>query len=96
MQGKQKPQVSIHCLSNNFRSHKRILWVANSIVQILEILPNSIERFTKEFSLIDGPTPILLGSKDPVVLFDFLSEQKESSKEAQIEFGCSQVIIVKN
>jgi hypothetical protein len=48
-------------LAKNFRSHAKILDLANSVVSLLELLfPKTIDRLLKEKSDIDGPRPILI------------------------------------
>ena len=51
-------------MSINFRSHARILDLANSVVRALELLfPNSIDKLRKEKSPHDGLKPIVLESR---------------------------------
>ena len=48
-------------LTRNFRSHSRILDLANSVVSLLELLfPKTIDRLRKETSDVDGPKPIFV------------------------------------
>ena len=48
-------------LAKNFRSHAKILDLANSVVNLLELLfPKTIDRLLKEKSDVDGPKPILI------------------------------------
>jgi hypothetical protein len=45
----------------NFRSHAKILDLANSVVSLLELLfPRTIDKLLKESSDNDGPKPILI------------------------------------
>ncbi|KAL4461532.1 hypothetical protein ABPG74_016156 [Tetrahymena malaccensis] len=100
--------VTIQQLTVNFRSHNKILYLANSVIDLLEFFfPETIDRLKKEKSRIDGPKPIILGESDPDLLFciltgdtTFKSERHSSNQGAMgrnpIEFGCSQVVIVRN
>lgn len=96
-------------LTINFRSHARILDVANSIIRALELFfPTSIDKLRKEKSPIDGPIPVVLDSELQETLFNLLlgSQQQQALSDANaptgllskppIEFGCDQVIIVRN
>lgn len=96
---------SILQLTVNFRSHGRILDLANSVIRILEIFfPSSIDKLSKEKSSIDGMIPIVLDSTMKESLFNLLSVSDDSSgrgaggllEKSPIEFGCDQVIIVRN
>ena len=99
-----KPPVLKH-LTVNFRSHNNILQLANSIVSCLEILfPKTIDRLKKEISDLHGPKPILLSSGDEQLLFNVLCgvddkiipQNDGTFKKPPLEFGCDQVIIVRN
>ena len=47
----------------NFRSHNRILTLANSIISAIELFfPLTIDKLIKERSTIDGLKPIILDS----------------------------------
>jgi superfamily I DNA/RNA helicase len=97
-------------LTVNFRSHARILDLANSVIRIIELLfPNSIDKLKKEKSMLDGLTPIMLGSSMIESLFNLLSVAPSSAQKGRsgeegesllskppLEFGCDQVIIVRN
>ena len=48
-------------LTKNFRSHSRILDLANSVVSLLELcFPLTIDKLKKETSDLDGPRPIVI------------------------------------
>jgi superfamily I DNA/RNA helicase len=50
-------------LNQNFRSHAKILDLANSVVSLLELIfPKTIDKLKKESSDNDGPKPILIDS----------------------------------
>lgn len=96
---------SIMQLTVNFRSHARILDLANSVIRILELyFPNSIDKLRKERSDIDGLMPIILDSEMQNSLFNLLlgTQQKPANNQPNLlarpplEFGCDQVIIVRN
>ena len=96
---------SILQLTINFRSHGRILDLANSVIRIIELFfPNSIDKLSKERSPIDGMIPIILDSAMKESLFNLLavsgkkaeSESTGLLEKSPIEFGCDQVIIVRN
>lgn len=61
-------------LTTNFRSHARILDLANSVVSLLELLfPKTIDKLLKETSELDGPKPIVIDpAKDEAQLKNLL------------------------
>ncbi|CAD8203599.1 unnamed protein product [Paramecium octaurelia] len=88
--------LKIFDLSINFRSHNQILQLANSVIRIIEIFfPQQIDKLKKETSNLKGPKPIVIKSDDAEQLLhnlcDFFSNDKKT-----VEFGCNQVIIVKD
>lgn len=96
-------------LTINFRSHARILDLANSLVSILELcFPKTIDKLQKEKSNLDGPKPLLLQHNDIDLLFLVLLGESDYKKQIkkneaggllgkpQIEFGCNQVILVRD
>jgi len=84
-------------LTINFRSHNQILELANSVVALLETLfPATIDKMGKEKSLKDGPHPVIINSDNPEDLLDLLFSRNENSQASDIQFGCNQVIIVRN
>lgn len=98
-----KPSV-MH-LTINFRSHSRILDLANSLVSILELcFPKTIDRLKKEKSNLDGPKPMLLEHSDLELLFLVLLGEVDYKKQKEgglltrpsVEFGCNQVILVRD
>jgi len=99
----EKPAVMQ--LTQNFRSHGRILDVANSVISLIEqFFPQTIDKLAKENSLLDGPKPVLLNTSSVEHLFNFLfgSSMEDAKTDAgllnkpPIEFGCDQVIIVRD
>lgn len=85
-------------LTTNFRSHNQILELANTVVALLESLfPHTIDKMDKEKSLADGPLPIIINSNNYETLLRVLfGQQVVSNFSSNIEFGCNQVIIVRN
>lgn len=58
--------INIIQLTTNYRSHGKILALANSVVSIIETLfPFSIDKLKKEESESDGLRPILLTALKP-------------------------------
>lgn len=48
-------------LSKNFRSHSKILDLANSVVSLIELIfPKTIDKLLKESSELIGPKPIII------------------------------------
>ena len=88
---------SIRHLTMNFRTHNQVLAMANSIVSLLETLfPQTIDKMAKETSPIDGPVPLIIPSSNYEELFFTLFGMKLSKDNSDIQFGCNQVIIVRN
>ena len=98
-------------LTINFRSHSRILDLANSLVSILELcFPKTIDRLKKEKSNLDGPKPMLLDANDAELLFFVLLGEADYKRQKMkelgqdtglisrppVEFGCNQVILVRD
>jgi len=45
----------------NFRSHSKILDLANSVVSLIELVfPKTIDKLMKESSDLDGPKPLFI------------------------------------
>ena len=88
-----KPDVEK--LSENYRSHKGVLQLAASVVELLYyFFPESLDRMPPDFGLFPGPQPILLKAQnmDDLVL-RMVGAKRETSR---IEFGAHQVVIVRN
>jgi len=81
-------------LTKNYRSHQKILDLANSIVDIVELyFPRTIDTLQRESSDIDGEKPIILeGYSDK----DLMGMLMNVSKSDVPKFGSSQVVIVRN
>ncbi len=57
-------------LTVNFRSHTRILELANSVITLIEkFFPKTIDKLKKERSNIDGMKPIILNGTNLELLF---------------------------
>lgn len=84
-------------LTMNFRSHNSILKLANSVVALIEtFFPLTIDKMGKEVSPVDGPKPVILNSKRIEDLILLMFGKLTEENDAQPEFGCNQVIIVRN
>ncbi|CAD8120897.1 unnamed protein product [Paramecium sonneborni] len=88
--------LKIFDLNVNFRSHNKILQLANSVIRMIEILfPQKIDKLKKETSNLKGPKPVIIKSDNIKQLLsnlcDFFSNDNKT-----VEFGCNQVIIVKD
>ena len=60
-------------LTKNFRSHSKILNLANSVVSLLELyFPLTIDKLMKERSDPEGPKPILVDQASPDQLCQLL------------------------
>jgi len=90
---------SVIQLTKNYRSHAKILDLANSIVDVIEcFFPQTIDKLQRESSGIasdpkDDPMPILLDgfSKD-----DLMAMIIGPSESRNPNFGCNQVVIVRD
>ena len=91
-------------LTTNYRSHGKILSLANSVVELLEVLfPFSIDSLVKERSMTDGLKPLIL---QPMSLFNlkkyFMGQQSKhvnvqvSHGISKPQFGCNQCVIVRD
>ncbi|KDN37502.1 hypothetical protein RSAG8_10101, partial [Rhizoctonia solani AG-8 WAC10335] len=82
-------------LAVNYRSHGGIVDCASSVVELIsDLFPYSIDKLSKETGLIDGPKPLFFSGWDrDVVRFEqFL----QGEADTRIDFGASQVILVRN
>ena len=93
-------------LTKNFRSHSKILDLANSVVSLVELLfPKTIDKLMKERSDLDGPKPILIEPTSTDYLRQLLGKYQlfeDSSKVdpngaiSGAQFGCDRVVIVRD
>ncbi|KAF8686413.1 UvrD-like helicase C-terminal domain [Rhizoctonia solani] len=94
--GKRKAiHPALFHLAVNYRSHGGIVDCASSITQLIsELFPYSIDKLKKETGITDGPKPVFFsGWERGVVRFEqFLRGEAET----KIDFGASQVILVRN
>ncbi|CAD8091856.1 unnamed protein product [Paramecium primaurelia] len=88
--------LKIFDLSVNFRSHNKILQLANSVIRMIEIFfPYKIDKLKKETSNLKGPKPVVIKSDNVKHLLNNLCDFFSNDKQI-VEFGCNQVIIVKD
>ncbi|QRW07577.1 P-loop nucleoside triphosphate hydrolase [Ceratobasidium sp. AG-Ba] len=82
-------------LAVNYRSHGGIVDCASSVVQLIsDLFPYSIDKLNKETGLIDGPKPIFFSGWDRgIVRFEQFLRGEANTR---IDFGASQVILVRN
>ncbi|CAE6459263.1 unnamed protein product, partial [Rhizoctonia solani] len=96
LEGKRKAiHPTLFHLAVNYRSHGGIVDCASSITQLIsELFPYSIDKLKKETGITDGPKPVFFsGWERGVVRFEqFLRGEAET----KIDFGASQVILVRN
>ncbi|CUA74878.1 TPR and ankyrin repeat-containing protein 1 [Rhizoctonia solani] len=96
LDGKRKAiHPTLFHLAVNYRSHGGIVDCASSITQLIsELFPYSIDKLKKETGITDGPKPVFFsGWERGVVRFEqFLRGEAET----KIDFGASQVILVRN
>ncbi|EAS04216.2 hypothetical protein TTHERM_00298270 (macronuclear) [Tetrahymena thermophila SB210] len=94
---KQSSTDQTHQLTTNFRSHNNILQLSNSVISLLEgLFPTSIDILKKERSNLKGIKPIVLDNGDISFLFNLLQGQQSDQGFVPLDFGCNQVIIVKD
>src|SRR6266542_6448391 len=74
-------------LNINYRSHNGILRLASSVIDLIHhFFPDSIDQLSSEHGEVGGPRPLIT---------DRLNLKKEK-EDSIIEFGASQVIIVRD
>ena len=94
---KIKNQIGIpkemHQLTHNYRSHRGILNLAASVIDILgHYFKDSFDRLERDIGLFDGPKPVILETNNFSDLAVLLrGSQRETSA---IEFGAHQVVLV--
>jgi len=91
----QKIEVpEVQSMRLNYRTHNGILSLAASIVDLLEeFFPMTLDKLPRETGYFRGPKPILLTETRPEsATIMIVGSNKEDS---QIEFGASQVILVR-
>ena len=81
-------------LTQNFRTHNGILFLARNIIEMIEFFfPSSIDSLEKEHSLVSGPRPICLSLTENQ---DIVREMFGDSSSEMIDFGAEQVILVRD
>lgn len=81
----------------NFRSHARILDLANSVVNLLEVIfPKTIDKLMKEISDLDGAKPIVIDTVDSEKFKDLLNKylvwgdsSDSGTSKAGKQLGCN-------
>lgn len=93
---KVKVPESPYTLLVNFRSHSRVLGLAQSVLDLLfEYFKNSIDsHLPEDKGMLPGPTPVLLESCRVEDLAILLSANKR--QKSAIEFGAHQVVLVRS
>jgi superfamily I DNA/RNA helicase len=85
---------SVIQLTKNYRSHTKILELANTIVDLIEFFfPQTIDKLQRESSDLDGPKPILLEDYTDEDLMAMIIGHSETRNPS---FGCNQVVIVRD
>jgi ATP-dependent exoDNAse (exonuclease V) beta subunit len=83
-------------LNVNYRSHNGILQLASSVVDLIRhFFPDSIDRLPRERAEVCGPLPtVFSGFQAGPFFLKVFSERND--KDAKIELGANQVIIVRD
>ena len=90
---KKNLMPTLNQLSQNFRTHKGVVDLANSVVElIVHFFPLSIDVLLPECSRVAGPRPIVLRSSQDFVSQLFTSQNSLHS----CDFGAEQVILVRD
>ena len=85
----------IYQLTHNYRSHKGILNLAASVIDILgHFFPESFDQLDRDVGLFDGPRPVILETSNFGDLAVLLRGTRR--KTSVIEFGAHQVVLVAN
>ncbi|KAM7258275.1 hypothetical protein ACFE04_014016 [Oxalis oulophora] len=80
-------------LSQNFRTHRGVLNMAQSVVDLLiRFFPTTIDRLSPETSLISGEVPVLLGVNEK----HSFSKIFKGSHNNMVGFGAEQVLLVRD
>ena len=85
---------SVVQLTKNYRSHSKILDLANSVVDLIEcFFPETIDKLQREASTLDGPKPIIL---EDFKVDDLLAMMIGHTDTKNPVFGWNQVVIVRD
>ena len=85
---------SVVQLTKNYRSHSKILDLANSVVDLIEwFFPETIDKLQREASNLDGPKPIILEEFKDEDLMAMMIGHTDSRNPV---FGWNQVVIVRD
>ena len=104
LQNAAAPLPVIRQLSVNFRSHGKILDLANCLIKLVELAyPETIDKLKREASWLPGLKPVVLQSSLLEALFGVLVGSEALPEEPAgligkppVEFGCDQVVIVRD
>eukprot|EP01035_Chromulina_nebulosa_P017348 gene17348-22895_t len=91
---KKRLTPNIWELTQNFRTHNGILFLAKSLVDlIIAFFPNTIDKMNPEFSLNNGPKPLFLESS---TTGNLITDLFGYSSKTIVDFGAEQVILVRD
>ena len=83
----------VYQLTHNYRSHKGILDLAASVIDILgHFFPESFDQLKRDVGLFPGPKPVILETSNFSDLAVLLKGSQR--KTSVIEFGAHQVVLV--
>ncbi|KAL4454345.1 hypothetical protein ABPG74_012302 [Tetrahymena malaccensis] len=89
---KGQSEIQAHHLTINFRSHRSILQLSNSVIDLIyNLFPTTLDVMPRETSELEGIRPIVLVDADQNFLFNILKGQSEN-----LDFGSNQAIIVRD
>eukprot|EP00741_Cyanophora_paradoxa_P017152 tig00020960_g16564.t1 len=87
-------RAPVRQLTQNYRSHAKVLSLASLMIEMLEeLFVSEIDVLEKDTGLFDGPDPILVEASEPEQLFVLLLGHERH--EARVDFGADQAIIVR-
>jgi superfamily I DNA/RNA helicase len=89
------PVPEVKTLTANYRSHRRILELATTVVEVIEdLFPLLIDDLPKDYGVADGPVPVVIeGNSLDDVLFHLVGND---ALKADVDFGAQQAIIVRD
>lgn len=80
-------------LTKSFRSTSEILYMANTVLEIIEcFFPETVDILPKDYGMYAGTKPLIFPDTNEESLLNFFMTQ---SSGASIEFGHEQTIIVR-
>ncbi|XP_062105588.1 uncharacterized protein LOC133817181 isoform X2 [Humulus lupulus] len=98
MKGKVGHITNMFSLSQNFRSHARILKLSQSIIELIyHFFPLSIDIIELETSMVPGEAPIIVQyKKNENAIIKLFGRCDNNSSRNAISFGAEQVILVRD